>query len=63
MSEGTVYVVDDDEAVRRSLCYLLESDGLEVRPFGTAAAYLDEPRPGGAGLPAAGRTPAGHERT
>jgi two-component system response regulator FixJ len=37
----TVYVVDDDDAVRDSLKILLESFLLSVRDFGSAAAFLD----------------------
>lgn len=36
-----VYVVDDDEDVRDSLQWLLESVGLQVVSFGTAQAFLD----------------------
>ncbi|MCX8517211.1 MAG: DNA-binding response regulator, partial [Rhodoferax sp.] len=31
--KGTVYVVDDDEAVRDSLQWLLEGSGYRVRSF------------------------------
>jgi two-component system response regulator FixJ len=37
----TVYVVDDDSAVRDSLKLLLESHNLRVRQFDTAPAFLD----------------------
>ena len=37
----TVYVVDDDSAVRDSLKLLLESHNLRVRQFDTASAFLD----------------------
>lgn len=37
----TVYVVDDDPAVLVSLRFLLETDGFEVRTFGSAALLLD----------------------
>ena len=37
---GTVFIVDDDEAVRDSLGALVESDGLEVRTFGSGKAFL-----------------------
>ena len=48
-SEGTVYVVDDDYAVRRFLTGLLKSVGLRVEAFASAMEFLDayEPdRPG-----------------
>lgn len=39
-STGTIYVVDDDEAVRDSLIALLESHGLSARAFGSGADFL-----------------------
>lgn len=42
MSEGlTVFIVDDDEAVRDSLSLLLEIEGLPTRAFVSAEAFLD----------------------
>jgi len=38
--EGTIYVVDDDDAVRDSLALLLESAGLRVEAFAGAAEVL-----------------------
>lgn len=46
-SSGVVIVVDDDEAVRASMCFALELEGLDVRLYG-----------GGAELLAAGDLPA-----
>jgi FixJ family two-component response regulator len=43
-SEHVVYVVDDDSSVREALQELLESAGLEVRTFPSAAQYLESPR-------------------
>ena len=40
--EPTVFVVDDDQAVRESLRWLVESVGLAVRTYGSARAFLDE---------------------
>lgn len=40
-TEATVYVVDDDPAVRESLKYLIESAGFQVEVFPTAQAFLD----------------------
>jgi FixJ family two-component response regulator len=37
---GTVYVVDDDVAVRRSFETLMRAVGLKVRTFPSAAEYL-----------------------
>lgn len=37
---GVVHVVDDDEAVRQSLAFLLGSAGLAVRLYDSAAAFL-----------------------
>jgi FixJ family two-component response regulator len=42
---GTVFVVDDDSAMRESLDALLRSVGLAVRTFPSAQAFLDEPLP------------------
>jgi two-component system response regulator FixJ len=36
-----VHIVDDDEAVRRSLAFMLGSAGLAVRVYDSAAAFLD----------------------
>jgi two-component system, LuxR family, response regulator FixJ len=41
-AEGIVYVIDDDEAVRDSLSFLLETADYEVRSFGSAQAFLDQ---------------------
>jgi two-component system response regulator FixJ len=38
---GNVYVIDDDEAMRDSLQFLLDSADFEVRPFESAQAFLD----------------------
>ena len=38
----TVYVVDDDAAVRKALGRLMKSGGLQVRCFATAHDFLDE---------------------
>jgi two-component system response regulator FixJ len=40
-SKGKVYVIDDDEAMRDSLNFLLESSGFEVRLFESAQSFLD----------------------
>ena len=40
-SEPLVCVVDDDEAVLDSLALLLEVEGLQVRTFASATAFLD----------------------
>ena len=37
----TICVVDDDEAVRDSLCLLLESSGLATRSYESADAFLE----------------------
>ncbi len=47
--EGTVFVVDDDAAMRDSLRWLIESVGLRVEAFATADDFLarhDPERPG-----------------
>ena len=40
MTDATVYVVDDDPALRESLGYLLQSEGLVVRAFEGARQFL-----------------------
>lgn len=44
MSE-VVYVIDDDDAFRDSLVWLLESSQYAVHPFGSAEAFLDVASP------------------
>jgi two-component system response regulator FixJ len=39
--EPTIYAIDDDEAVRQSLEFLLKSAGINVRGFDSANAFLD----------------------
>jgi two-component system response regulator FixJ len=38
--EQTVYIVDDEEPVRKALCFLAKSDGLNSESFETAQAFL-----------------------
>jgi two-component system response regulator FixJ len=40
-TKGNVYVIDDDEAMRDSLNFLLDSSGFGVRLFETAQGFLD----------------------
>jgi FixJ family two-component response regulator len=44
-SDGVVYVVDDDDAVRRSLARLIRSVGLAVETFPSAKAFLEHTLP------------------
>jgi FixJ family two-component response regulator len=44
ISDAVVYVVEDDEAVRRALSRLLRSVGLGVETFPSARAFLEAPR-------------------
>lgn len=49
MSELLVHVVDDDQAVRDSIAFLLDTDGLASRTYGSADALLaraDDLEPG-----------------
>jgi FixJ family two-component response regulator len=39
--EATVFVVDDDDAVRESLVFLMKSVGLRAESFASAQAFLD----------------------
>ena len=41
-AEPLVYVIDDDEAVRESLSFLLETADYKVRAFDSAQAFLDQ---------------------
>lgn len=41
MKEQYVFIVDDDEALRDSLAWLLEGNGLRVRMFASATAFLE----------------------
>lgn len=45
MISPTVFIVDDDDAVRDSLRYLLESESLRVEEFANAEAFLDSYSP------------------
>jgi len=45
-SRDTVYLVDDDEAVRDSLAWLLEARGLHVRTYTSAETFLVDYKPG-----------------
>lgn len=44
-TEPAVYVIDDDEAARDSIAFLLETARLPVRTFESAAAFLAQPTP------------------
>jgi FixJ family two-component response regulator len=44
MPDGVVYVVDDEECVRRAFCRLLSSAGLRAEGFASAQAFLAQPR-------------------
>ena len=47
MVDGVVYVIDDDPAIRRSLCRLLRSHGRRVEAFPKARDFLDQTLPAG----------------
>jgi FixJ family two-component response regulator len=44
-ADGTVFIVDDDEAVRDSLKLLLETHGLSVREYASCEAFMRDYRP------------------
>lgn len=48
-TEQTVYIVEDDEAVRDSLSLLLQSEGLPVSAYERASRFLEDWRPDMAG--------------
>ena len=39
--KATVHVIDDDEAIRQSLAFLLQAAKLEVKTYSSAMAFLD----------------------
>lgn len=41
MSEGVVHVIDDDEAMRESLAFLLDTAGLNSRTYDSALGFLE----------------------
>jgi two-component system, LuxR family, response regulator FixJ len=45
--DAIVHVVDDDEAVRQSLAFLLRTARLEVKTYDSAATFLGSPPPTG----------------
>ena len=45
----TAYVVDDDESIRTLWRWLMESNGIAVKTFATAAEFIEFYRSGGAG--------------
>jgi RNA polymerase sigma factor (sigma-70 family) len=47
MIDGTVYLVEDDEAVRDAISLVLRTAGLRVQAFPTAESFLDAYVPGG----------------
>ncbi len=47
--DGTIYVIDDDSALRDSLSFLLASSGFTVQPFNSAEAFLAASPPMGKG--------------
>lgn len=50
MSKPVVHVIDDDEAMRESLAFLLETSGLAPRTYESAAAFLDQLDPSQPGV-------------
>ncbi|MCS6996659.1 MAG: response regulator transcription factor [Casimicrobiaceae bacterium] len=51
MHPGIVYVVDDDEAFRDSVAWLLQTNGYQARLFADAESFLAEIKPGIGGPP------------
>ena len=48
-AQQTVFIVDDEAAIRKSLQLLIEMLGVSVQTFPSAASYLDAYQPGDAG--------------
>ena len=42
MTEAVVHVIDDDEAMRESLAFLLDTSGLSARTYDSAVAFLEQ---------------------
>jgi two-component system, LuxR family, response regulator FixJ len=40
--DAIIYVIDDDDAMRRSICYLLDSAGWQTRSFASGREFLDQ---------------------
>ena len=49
MDQATIFVVDDDSAVRDSLTLLLETSGYRVASYASGRAFLEALPPGGSG--------------
>ena len=47
--EATVFIVDDDDAVRDSLGLLMKSVGLKARVFDSAESFLENYKPADTG--------------
>src|SRR5687767_4594258 len=48
-SDHTVFVIDDEEAIRDSIRMMLERRGYDVRPFESVEEYLNAMQPGVSG--------------
>ena len=48
-AKSTVFVVDDDQAMRNSLKWLIESVGVQVESFSSADDFLEQYQPGRSG--------------
>ena len=57
-----IFVVDDDSDMREIVCQVLEAEGRQVEDFGILRGISGGVRTGAAGLSAARRLSAGHER-
>ena len=58
----TVYVVDDDEAMRRALSLLLSTVGYQTSAFANPPEFLAQFEPYAVGMSGPGHSHAGHER-
>jgi two-component system response regulator FixJ len=50
MSKPVVHVIDDDEAMRESLAFLLDTSGLTARTYESAVRFLDQLDPAQPGV-------------
>jgi two-component system, LuxR family, response regulator FixJ len=50
MTSSVVHVIDDDEAMRASLAFLLDASGMTARTYDSAVAFLEQLEAGSGGV-------------
>jgi two-component system, LuxR family, response regulator FixJ len=61
-AKDLVHIIDDDDALRDSLAFLLSSAGIEAKSYDSATAYLVDAQRGAIGVHRYRREDARHER-